>query len=90
MGHRIELGEIENALDRIGAVVRSCCVFDERKNKIVCFYQGDISKKEIIIEAKKYLQDFMIPNVFRQMSELPITKNGKLDRKQLKQSLECK
>ena len=88
MGHRIELGEIESALEKIERVKRSCCVFDEKKNKIVCFYQGDITKKEIISEARTYLQDFMIPNVFRQMEELPITKNGKLDRKALKQSLE--
>ena len=87
MGHRIELGEIEAAFEKIEAIQNSCCVFDENKNKIVCFYQGDISKKEIVPEAKKYLQDFMIPNVFRQMDELPVTKNGKLDRKALKQSL---
>ncbi len=87
MGHRIELGEIEAALEKIDAIQRSCCVFDEKKNKIVCFYQGDISKKEIVGQARNYLQNFMIPNVFRQMDELPITANGKLDRKALKQTL---
>ncbi len=90
MGHRIELGEIEAALFKIEAIKNSCCVFDENKNKIVCFYQGDISKKEIVLEARKYLQDFMIPNVFRQMETLPVTKNGKLDRKALKDSLASK
>lgn len=87
MGHRIELGEIEATLEKIDAIKRSCCVFDEKKNKIVCFYQGNISKKDIVREARRYLQDFMIPNVFRQMEELPITGNGKLDRKALKQTL---
>lgn len=87
MGHRIELGEIESALEKIEAITRSCCVFDEKRNKIVCFYQGDITKKEIASEAKKYLQDFMVPNVFRQMESLPITKNGKIDRKMLKTQL---
>lgn len=87
MGHRIELGEIENALEKIDEIKRSCVVFDEAKNKIVCFYQGDIAKREIVKEAKKYLQDFMIPNVFRQMEALPVTANGKLDRKALKESL---
>lgn len=87
MGHRIELGEIEAALFKIDAIKNNCCVFDENKNKIVCFYQGDISKKEIVPEARKYLPDFMIPNVFRRMDELPVTKNGKMDRKALKQSL---
>ncbi len=87
MGHRIELGEIEAALEKIDAIQRSCCIFDEKKNKIVCFYQGDIGKKEIVGLARNYLQDFMIPNVFRQMDELPVTVNGKLDRKALKQML---
>ncbi|MCR5543958.1 MAG: amino acid adenylation domain-containing protein [Eubacterium sp.] len=87
MGHRIELGEIEAALEKISAIKNNCCVYDERKNKIVCFYQGDISKKEIIIEARKHLQDFMIPNAFRQMEKLPVNDNGKLDRKALKDLL---
>ncbi len=87
MGHRIELGEIESALEKIDEIKRSCCVFDEVKNKIVCFYQGDIDKKEIVKRAKAYLQDFMIPNIFRKMDALPVTANGKLDRKALKESL---
>ena len=87
MGHRIELLEIECALEKIDEIKRSCCVFDEKRNKIVCFYQGDIDKKKIVKEARKYLQDFMIPNVFRKMDELPITANGKIDRKLLKSSL---
>ena len=87
MGHRIELGEIENALEKVEAIKRTCCLFDENRNKIVCFYQGDIGKKEIVSEVRGYLQDFMIPNVFRQLDELPITTNGKIDRKMLKQML---
>lgn len=87
MGHRIELGEIENALEKIDEIERSCCVFDENRNKIVCFYQGNIGKKEIVAECRSNLPDFMIPNVFRQMDELPITANGKIDRKMLKESL---
>ena len=90
MGHRIELGEIESALEKVEEIRRSCCVFDQKRNKIVCFYQGDIDKKALATEAKKYLQDFMVPNVFRQMDELPITKNGKIDRKLLAASLEKK
>lgn len=87
MGHRIELGEIESALEKVERIRRCCCLFDEKRNKIVCFYQGDIGKKEICLEAGKYLPDFMVPNVFRQMEELPITKNGKIDRARLKESL---
>lgn len=90
MGHRIELGEIESALEKVEQIKRSCCLFDQKRNKIVCFYQGEIGKKEISIEAGKYLPDFMVPNIFRQMDELPITKNGKIDRNGLKALLETK
>ncbi len=87
MGHRIELGEIESALEKVEQIKSCCCLFDRERNKIVCFYQGDIGKKEICLEAGKYLPDFMVPNVFRQMEELPVTKNGKIDRAFLKESL---
>ena len=88
MGHRIELGEIESALEKVEQIRRSCCLFDQKRNKIVCCYQGDIGKKEISIEAGKYLPDYMVPNIFRQMDELPITKNGKIDRNALKALLD--
>lgn len=88
MGHRIELGEIESALEKVEQIRRSCCLFDEKRNKIVCCYQGNIGKKEVSIEAGKYLPGYMVPNIFRQMDELPITKNGKIDRNGLKALLE--
>lgn len=85
MGHRIELGEIEAALEKIEEVKRSCCIFNTMKNKIVCYYQGDIDKKTLVKQLKTILPDYMIPNAFRQMEALPITKNGKVDRKMLKE-----
>ena len=87
MGHRIELGEIESALEKVDIVRRSCVLFDEKKNKIVCFYQGEDDKKTIAAELKKYIPDFMVPNRFMHLEELPITKNGKIDRKKLKETL---
>ncbi len=85
MGHRIELGEIEAALEKIEEIKRSCCIFNTQKNKIFCYYQGDIDKKSIVVKLKKILPDYMVPNAFRQMEELPITKNGKIDRNKLKE-----
>lgn len=34
-------------------------------------------------ELMKKIPKFMIPNVFVQVAEMPLTKNGKIDRKQL-------
>ncbi|MBQ6508188.1 MAG: amino acid adenylation domain-containing protein [Flexilinea sp.] len=84
MGHRIELEEIEANINAVPGVVRACCLFDEKKNKVAAFYVGEPDKAVIIEELKKKLPKYMIPNIFIQMEALPLTKNGKIDRKQLR------
>ena len=83
MGHRIELGEIEASMDKIPEIIRSCCLFDQGKSKIVAFYEGNVERKEIVRALKQYLPAFMVPNAFRQVEQMPLTKNGKIDRKAL-------
>lgn len=88
MGHRIELGEIENAMYKIPQMVRVCCLFEN--NRIIAFYKGEIQKAEIVKELKKWLPDFMVPNVLKQIDEFPLNKNGKIDRGVLKEMLSAK
>ena len=83
MGHRIELGEIEAAMDKVPEIVRSCCIFDTVKSKIVAFYEGDIERRPLAKALGQYVPAFMVPNVFRQVERMPLTKNGKIDRKAL-------
>lgn len=83
MGHRIELGEIETAFQALDGISRVCCVYDEPNGKIVGFYVGALSPKEIISRLSEKLPKFMIPNVFRQVEAMPLTKNGKIDRRAL-------
>lgn len=84
MGHRIELGEIETALHRIDGITRSCCIYDEKKNKLYAFYEGDLDRREIARELGVSLPAFMIPNVFCQVEKMPLTDHGKIDRKALR------
>lgn len=84
MGHRIELEEIETVLGSLDEVEHVCCFFDEIKNKIVACYVGTADKVSIMEEMKTKVPEFMVPNVFWQRNELPLTKNGKTDRNQLK------
>lgn len=86
MGHRIELGEIEGSMESIHEIKRACCIFEN--NKIHAFYDGEIEKKEIVRGLKKTLPVFMIPNVFIRVEQFPITKNGKIDRTELKKKIE--
>ena len=86
MGHRIELGEIDAALEKVPEVVRSLCIFDEERKRILCYYQGEIDKKQLSRSLGILLPDYMIPNRFVQVEQMPVTKNGKIDRRKLLES----
>lgn len=84
MGHRIELGEIETALEAVEGVSRAVCIFIEEKNKIAAFYEGTAEKKMIIASLGDHLPRYMFPNTYKNLPSLPITKNGKTDRGELR------
>ena len=83
-GHRIELEEIERCINSLDQVQQACCIYDEEKYRLIAFYTGTEDQKAIIEELKKKLPEYMIPNRFRYLEQLPLTKNGKVDRKLLK------
>ena len=83
MGHRIELEEIERAMEKINGVERSCCIFNEKRGKLNGFYVGKTEKEEVIKNLKENLPVFMVPNTLTKIEKFPITKNGKIDRKEL-------
>ena len=83
MGHRIELEEIERAINNTPGIERCCCIFDESKSRLYGFYSGVPDKKELHASLKERLPDFMIPGALRKLDSLPITPNGKIDRKAL-------
>ena len=85
MGHRIELEEIESVLGTVNIVKHACCFYDETKNKIVAYYEGIEDKNAIIAEMKQKVPDYMVPNVFVCVDEIPLNKNGKTDRSRLKE-----
>ena len=83
MGHRIELGEIEQAINAVAEVSGSCCQFID--GKIVAFYTGGLAKRELAVRLKTMIPDYMVPNVFVPMDQLPLNKNGKTDRRRLEE-----
>ena len=88
MGHRIELGEIETAVMAIPDMKNACCLFDDKKQKIVLFYESDTCDDIGIGEAlSERLQRYMIPNVYKKMEHIPLNHNGKVDRVKLKECL---
>ena len=49
------------------------------------FYTGGADKKQLTAAMKEVLPPFMIPNSFKPIDEMPLNKNGKIDRKALEQ-----
>lgn len=91
-GMRIELGEIEYYLANHDLVKSSVVLANETSNrdaKLVAYLvleQGDGSSEieNILIEyLEQHIPTYMIPRVFISVDEIPLTVNGKVDRKTL-------
>lgn len=65
----------------------TACVYDDTKGKIVLFYVGDLTEKDLIIAMKAALPRYMLPNKTVKLDALPLTANGKIDRVTLKKSI---
>ena len=83
LGHRIELEEIDKAIMKCNEVIRCCSIFDEEKSKLYAFYVGNIEKSDLRNKLKEILPVYMIPTSIIKLDELPLNKNGKIDRKKL-------
>ena len=84
-GYRVELGEIEAALLRHPAVREVVLVLDDhggRGQRLVAYYAGerDDAVREFLAER---LPAHQVPDVLVWLEELPLTANGKVDRKAL-------
>jgi len=84
-GFRIELGEIEIIL-RQHAAVRDCVVVvsDQR---LAAYLVVDRNQPDLVIQLRNYvkerLPDYMIPATFMILESLPLSANGKVDRRAL-------
>lgn len=83
MGHRVELEEIENAIMQEDGVERACCVFDESKGRLFAFYIGHADSLTLHKTLSQKLPVYMVPRRIQVLHHMPITKNGKIDRKEL-------
>ncbi|MEN8219495.1 MAG: amino acid adenylation domain-containing protein, partial [Pseudomonadota bacterium] len=89
-GFRIELGEIEAVLAQHPAVQESVVIVPEESShdkRLVAYIvpnQGQVIKnKELRSFIKERLPNYMIPSAFVQMETMPLTPNGKIDRRAL-------
>ncbi|MGV9249836.1 non-ribosomal peptide synthetase [Streptomyces sp. NPDC003697] len=86
-GFRIEIGEIENTLLRVDGVRDAAVVTTElagHSTHLIAFYTGRRLRDGVLREALgAELPAYMVPTAFQWRDGLPLTANGKIDRKAL-------
>jgi hypothetical protein len=89
-GYRVELGEIESVLSRhpstgpVGVVVREDQPGDQRLVAYVVPAEGhDFDPIALHAHVAAAVPDYMVPSAFVRLDALPLTTNGKLDRRDL-------
>jgi amino acid adenylation domain-containing protein len=87
-GFRIEIGEIENTLLREPGISHAAVVIagsGDADKRLVAFHAGDPFEAGVLrSRLAEFLPDYMVPSACHWQQELPLTANGKVDKKALK------
>lgn len=89
-GFRIELGEIEAVIAELDSITQACVVVREVKvgdpriyAYIVLTPGNSITPTEVRKSIRQKLPDYMIPQYFIEVDQLPLMPNGKIDKNSL-------
>ncbi len=86
-GLRVELDEIENVMNRFEGIKRSVVlVKGEGNDQFLCGYyvaEEAVDTGKLCTFMEQTLTKYMIPNVFIHLTNLPLTVNGKIDKRAL-------
>ncbi|HEX7318159.1 MAG TPA: amino acid adenylation domain-containing protein [Pyrinomonadaceae bacterium] len=90
-GFRIELGEIEAALEQHARVREAVVTVQEvggGDKRLVAYFvtdegAGELKVAELRAHLRERLPEYMVPSLFVTLERMPVTSNGKVDRKAL-------
>ena len=87
-GYRIEIGEIENALNASALISQSVVLVKnnaESDKQLVAFVVPNASFKKTEIEAylSAKMPEYMVPRIWVELDQMPLTISGKIDKKSL-------
>jgi amino acid adenylation domain-containing protein len=86
-GYRVSAQEVEAAACDIPGVRQAALLPPEDDSGAMLFVVGDLSVDEIFDGVKLRLEDYKLPAQIVVVDDLPLTSNGKMDKKQLKSRL---
>jgi amino acid adenylation domain-containing protein len=91
-GYRVELGELEALLARHPAVREAVVVADvapSEGTRLVAYVVPDgknaVSQEELVRHLRSWVPQYMMPSAFVRLDGLPLSPNGKIDRRRLPQ-----
>ncbi|HTD41023.1 MAG TPA: amino acid adenylation domain-containing protein [Mucilaginibacter sp.] len=85
-GFRIELGEISAVLETYGKVKEAVVVarvVSGQEQELIAYTTGDAKATELRNFLKEQLPVYMVPSYYVKVKAIPLTSNGKIDRKSL-------
>lgn len=84
-GHRIELGEVEAGLNALPSVHQSVALVSDAGKLVAVVVSDAPSAMDLKAALSSRLAREMIPDVILRIDEMPLNRNGKIDRKALVQ-----
>jgi acyl carrier protein len=87
-GYRIELGEIEQVLSSYPnikqvVVIARTLSSNSTDKELIAYTTGEATAEELKIYLKEKLPGYMVPSYYVKQESIPLTTNGKVDRKSL-------
>ncbi|GHH42762.1 non-ribosomal peptide synthetase [Lentzea cavernae] len=89
-GHRVELGEVEAALGEDPSVTAAVVRVQRaagRPERLVAYVVAEpahaFDERDVLDRVAKSVPGYMVPDVVLRLDRLPLTRNGKVDRKAL-------
>ncbi|WP_036667671.1 non-ribosomal peptide synthetase, partial [Paenibacillus sp. UNC217MF] len=87
-GYRVEPGEIESCMIQIASIREAVVAVmpDRQSQQVLCAYytgERELETDELRGFLASMLPDYMIPVAFMKLDQLPLTTNGKVDRRAL-------
>lgn len=79
-------GRVEAAAGKVPEISSCACVYDQKKQRILFFYDGtETDRKTISSSLSQQLPRYMLPSRYVYLDPLPRNASGKIDRKYLQE-----
>jgi len=87
-GYRVELGEIECALLENDSITNACAMVVRNTIIAVITAKNNILQEDVLAVIKDKLPEYFMPKAIKVWESIPLTVNGKVDRKKIAGVLE--